>query len=277
MDDGTTGPVTSTDAGPVGPVPPGPGDGSAMSEPLRQRDLGGIHRVWSFLSTKFRARRMDRFVRQFGIGPQTRVLDVGGTEFNWAMLPERSRPSVVVLNIKAPKVARRLPQATWILGDATNLPFRDDAFDVVFSNAVLEHVGRFDNQRRYAEECRRVGRRYFVQTPNQGFVIEPHLVTPFIHWLPRRVQSRVMRNGTVWGLMQRPTQEQCDAFLDEVWMVRRHQMRELFPDGEIQSERFLGMPKSLVAVGPRAPAALPAATVVGTPAGRPDARKRTAS
>ena len=248
-----------------------------MSKPQQQRDLGGIHRVWSFLSTKFRTRRMERFVRQLGIGPETRVLDVGGTEFNWRLVPERSRPSVVVLNIKAPKVARTLPQATWVLGDATNLPFRDDAFDVVFSNAVLEHVGRFENQRRYAEECRRVGRRYFVQTPNQGFVVEPHLVTPFIHWLPRRTQRRLMRNGTVWGLMQRPTQEQCDAFLEEVWMVRRGQMRTLFPDGEIQSERFLGMPKALVAVGPRPQAAPSAASVVGAPAARSDLRKRSAS
>ncbi|HEY7280682.1 MAG TPA: class I SAM-dependent methyltransferase [Actinomycetota bacterium] len=246
-------------------------------QPLRQRDLGGIHRIWSFFSTKFRIRRMERFAQKFGIGPETRVLDVGGTEFNWRMLPERIRPSVVVLNIKAPKVARTLPQATWVLGDATNLPFRDDAFDVVFSNAVLEHVGQFGNQRRFAEECRRVGRRYFVQTPNQGFVVEPHLVTPFIHWLPRETQRRLMRNFTVWGLLQRPTQQECDDFLDEVWMVRKRQMRTLFPDGEIESERFMGMSKALVAVGPRTGIAR-SSDRPATPATAPvDARSRPAS
>ena len=47
-------------------------------------------------------------------------------------------------------------------GDACALPFADQAFDVVFSNAVIEHVGDVERQRRFVAEALRVGRRVFI-------------------------------------------------------------------------------------------------------------------
>ncbi|MEM2045934.1 MAG: class I SAM-dependent methyltransferase, partial [Candidatus Bathyarchaeia archaeon] len=57
----------------------------------------------------------------------------------------------------------------WIIGDARCMPFKDKSFDVVFSNSVIEHVGNYDDQKMCAEEIRRVGKCYFVQTPNFYF------------------------------------------------------------------------------------------------------------
>ena len=71
------------------------------------------------------------------------------------------------------------------------LPFDDGAFDIVFSNAVVEHVGGRDNQRKLVSEALRVGRRVFLTTPNRRFPLEVHTRLPFVHWLPDAIAHRV--------------------------------------------------------------------------------------
>lgn len=133
-------------------------------------------------------------------------------------------------------------------GDGCALPFADGEFDVVFSNSVIEHVGSWERQQAFAREARRVGRRLWVQTPAREFFIEPHLLAPFVHWLPRRTQRGLIRWATGWGWLTRPTPAQVDEFLAEVRLLTRREMTELFPDCEILTERFLGLPKSYIAV-----------------------------
>ena len=113
---------------------------------------------------------------------------------------------------------------------------------------MIEHLGYFENQQLFAAECRRVGLSYYVQTPNKFFFIEPHLITPFIHWLPHRVQRLLLRNFTVWGWITRPTKKECESFMNEVRLLSARDLQRLFPDAEIQHERFLGLSKSIMAV-----------------------------
>lgn len=118
---------------------------------------------------------MQRFAREFEITAETRVLDVGGTPETWDTLAVR--PPVTLLN--TPRTKPELASASWwVVGDGRALPFRDCAFDVVFSNSVIEHVGDDGSQRRFAGEVARVGRAYWVQTPNRWFPMEQHLLTP---------------------------------------------------------------------------------------------------
>jgi hypothetical protein len=200
-----------------------------------------VHSLYRPFLRLFRKRRMRLFGRRFGITQSTRVLDVGGSEFNWRFLPER--PQLVILNLRASSGSK-----DWVVGDGCHLPFVDRAFDVVYSNSVIEHLGTSTNQRLFAAECARVGKRYYVQTPNRQFVVEPHLITPFIHWLPRTWQLRLLRNFTTWGLITRPTKQQCGCFLDEVRLLGYREMRALFPQAAIWRERFLGLTKSFIAV-----------------------------
>jgi hypothetical protein len=195
---------------------------------------------------------MQRFVRECGITAQTRVLDIGGTPDNWQLIPVA--PRLVLLNMpraSADLVGAGHLAAGWVAGDGRELPFRDGAFDVVFSNSVIEHVGDATSQQRFAREVARVGRAYWVQTPNRWFPVEQHLLTPLVHWLPKRWQRAIVRRGTVWSALMRPTPDRRDFyvehFLRDIRLLSFREMKRLFPGARIVRERFLGITKSLIA------------------------------
>ena len=203
-----------------------------------------IHTLYAKLNRRLRARRMQRFAVAFGIKPDTRILDIGGSHYIWMPLPVRS--NVVLLNLRPDNESG--DGFTNVLGDARRLPFKDHSFDLVFSNSLIEHLYTFDQQQQFADECRRVAARYYIQSPNQRFFVEPHLLTPFIHWLPTALQARLLRNFTIWGIVTRPTREECQHFVEEVRMLTKRDVHRLFPEAEIWDERVLGMSKSLIAV-----------------------------
>lgn len=189
---------------------------------------------------------MERFWDEFGLTSETRVLDVGGSRFNWVLLPEL--PKLVMINITPPDKKQRDPTISWLVADGRHLPFKDKAFEIVYSNSVIEHLETRENQCLFASECRRVGVRYHVQTPNKWFLVEPHLLTPFIHWLPRRIQTPLLRNFTLWGMLTRPTRRRVEMQVKQIRLLGERELRELFPDAEIWGERWLGLRKSLIAV-----------------------------
>lgn len=214
--------------------------------------------MWSSaLSRRFRRRRMSRFARELGITAATRVLDVGGTPECWELLPER--PRVVLLN--TPRAKEELSAATtWVAGDGRQLPFPDHSFDVVFANSVIEHVGDAASQRQFAREVARVGRGYWVQTPNRWFPIEQHLLTPLVHWLPKEWQRVLVPRFAVWKFLARVTPDRrqyyLNHYLNEVRLLSLGEMAEIFPGARLLRERLCGMTKSVVAM--RAPPGQPA-------------------
>jgi hypothetical protein len=202
-----------------------------------------IEPVFRFFKV-FRKRRMRFFYRYFRITPETTVLDIGGREYNWTLMP--FIPRVTILNVSVQ--GKRSAKFEWVIGDARKLPYPDNSFEVVYSNSVIEHLGSFDDQKTVAAECRRVGRSYFIQTPNRNFPIEPHVLTPFFHWLPKSWQGRLLRNFTVWGWITRPDADARARFLTTTRMLTKTELQSLFPDAEIRRERFLGLTKSFVAI-----------------------------
>lgn len=61
-------------------------------------------------------------------------------------------------------------------------PFPDDTFDILTSNAVLEHVGSFENQRDFIAETMRVARRAFITVPHRFLPVEHHTGIPLLHY-----------------------------------------------------------------------------------------------
>ena len=175
------------------------------------------------------------------------MLDLGGYPYHWR---GTGIPSpVLCANIDVPPGMEQFgPQFKIIKADATRLDFPDNSFEVVYSNSVIEHLGSWDKQQAFAREARRVGRRLWIQTPARWFPIEPHLIAPLVHYLPASVQRHLLRYGTVWGWITKPTRAQVDAFLAEVRLLTFREMSALFPDCRILKEKFLGLTKSYIAV-----------------------------
>jgi ubiquinone/menaquinone biosynthesis C-methylase UbiE len=204
-------------------------------------------RLWRIGNHHFRSKRMAEFEGLFGLTDKTRILDVGGTAYNWQFV--NAKPTVTLLNVTLEHLKNEPidpKQFTAVIGDATALQMPDRAFDVAYSNSVIEHVGTLEKQRAFAQEIRRVASRYYVQTPYKWFPIEPHLIAPFIHWLPPSIYRRLVRWFSVRGWMEKPNQAQIDEWVQEFQLLDAKTMRELFPDGELRRERFLGFTKSLI-------------------------------
>ena len=192
---------------------------------------------------------MLRFARECSVTPDTRILDIGGTTDCWNLLPVC--PRLVLLN--TPRAKDDLASAAaWVAGDGRALPFRDRSFDLVFSNSVIEHVGDAASQRRFAREVARVGRAYWVQTPNRWFPVEQHLFTPLVHWLPRAWQRVLVPRVNFWSLLVPVSPDRrrfyIDHYLSDVRLLGPSELRALFPGSRVLRERFLGLTKSLIAL-----------------------------
>jgi hypothetical protein len=192
----------------------------------------------------FRRRRMNRFISLFCLSSQVRVLDIGGTPQTWTHESKGCEHfSVTLINLRSNRPVADQCIAL-IDGDATELPFADDAFDLAFSNSVIEHVGSWEQQQAFAREARRVARKLWIQTPARSFPLEAHLLAPYIQYLPKSVQHRIVR-WTPRGLLQ---PDVVHEIVDEVRLLTYREVRLLFPDCLILKERVLGFTKSYIAV-----------------------------
>lgn len=222
------------------------------------RSLADVARPDS-LSSRLRRRRFALLGRLLaGLPRPLSILDVGGTEGFWRNLGDEGADgggvpdlgtgtSVVLLNIGAPP-ATSTPGVRAVGGDARAMPdFADGAFDVVFSNSVIEHVGELPDQRRMADEVRRVGRRYFLQTPARSFPVEPHFLFPGFQFLPLEAQLFLVRHRAMGWFPRTPDPEAALAILRSVRLLTEPELRGLFPtEATFLRERFLGLTKSLV-------------------------------
>jgi hypothetical protein len=203
-----------------------------------------IHRIYGLFLPFFRRRRMLLFQKIMRPRAEERILDVGGYHGFWDSAEFGC--FVTCCNLHIPSCSYDTARFAYVLGDGRKLSFKDEEFDIAFSNSVIEHVGSFDDQKKFADEIRRVGKSYWVQTPNKWFFVEPHLVAPFVHYLPHRFQRTLIRYCTPWGLATKPSQGQVDDFLKSTRLLAEAEVRSLFPDGEIYREKFLLFTKSFV-------------------------------
>jgi hypothetical protein len=153
-----------------------------------------LRRVATRVSLRSRERKLRLFLDLFQPGPETTVVDVGVTDapfgagsadnFLEALYPWPERITAVG-HTELDRFAEAFPLVATVRADGRELPFADGAFELGFSNAVVEHVaGGREGQRQFVAELCRVAQRVFVTTPNRWFPLDPHTLLPFAHWLP---------------------------------------------------------------------------------------------
>ena len=178
-----------------------------------------------------------------------RLLDIGGTQTWWDTIGAEGLHDLTILlvNPTAQRVTR--PGFEAIVGDGRALAFADASFDVVFSNSVIEHVGELADQRRMAAEIQRVGRRYYVQTPNRWFPIEPHFVFPGFQFLPLAVRTELLMRFRLGWYGRITNRVEAREIAESIRLLTAAELVELFPGATLHREHFAGLTKSLVMVG----------------------------
>jgi len=176
-----------------------------------------------------RERRHEAFFPLTGVTADSRVLDVGCGGLGLRAL----EPDLDITGVDV--AARPDYPGPFVHADAAEaLPFEDGAFDLAYSNSVVEHIDPV-RRARFAAELRRVARGWYVQTPAIAFPLDPHSLLPFAHWLPVALRRPYWRLG-------------AGGDWEEIHLLRRAEMAALF--GEPQPERVGPLVKSWVSIRP---------------------------
>lgn len=172
------------------------------------------------------------------------ILDIGGTQAYWEKMNFVNSEKVHITLLNRHLERTRYKNFTSIQNDACNLSdIKDKEFDIVHSNSVIEHLCTKENQIKMANEVRRVGKYYYVQTPDYSFPIEPHWVFPFFHYLPFII--RVFLTRYVPLSTHASDIETAKRLVREVRLLTKREMKSIFPEGEVYSEKICGLTKSL--------------------------------
>ncbi|WP_026950714.1 class I SAM-dependent methyltransferase [Algoriphagus mannitolivorans] len=203
------------------------------------------------LGARFRKKRLEKFEKLFfeNFNPESplRILDVGGTDYFWKDSQILNLPDcrIVLLNLHLEKTSH--PNIEARIGDATHMKeFEDQSFDLVFSNSVIEHLYTWENQQRMAKEIQRVGKKYFIQTPNKYFPVEAHYALPFAQYMPKKLLFYLLTK-TKLSRFQKWDSKAAQQYLDEIRLLDEIEMQRLFPKSKILKEKALGMTKSITA------------------------------
>ncbi|MBA7650183.1 hypothetical protein ES703_57985 [subsurface metagenome] len=211
--------------------------------------------LFAKLSHISRKRKLELFNRVMKPTPQTKVLDVGaeinpngdrGLQLIDSYLWKNELSAINISSEHISRIKEYYPDVEAIVGDACDLPWPDKHFDVIYSNAVIEHVGDFENQKKMATEIMRVGKRWFVTTPNRWYPFEFHLRLPFVTWLPgygylwagRIISYNHVHKKYMFGIKH-----------DGLRLLTARKLKLCFPNSKIIKQRVTFMAETLIAIG----------------------------
>ena len=211
--------------------------------------------LFSKLSSISRQRKLELFNRIIVPTETMKVLDVGaqvapsgGRSVQFIdFYPWKERISAINLSPEhISSIKQHYPEIEAVVGDACELPWPDKHFDVVYSNAVIEHLGTLERQKKMAAEIMRVVKKWFVTTPNRWYPFEFHMRLPFVTWLPgnaylwagRIISYNHLRRKYMFGIKR-----------NDLRLITSRELQDCFPHSRIIKQRVTFMAETLIAIG----------------------------
>ena len=213
----------------------------SLSHPLRK--------MASIVSLNARMSMFEFFMETMKPTPLTSVVDVGITpdttlpdsNFFERLYPDRNR--LVTTSIEdASFITEIYPGIQFVRTPKNSLPFCDNAFDIIFCSAVLEHVGEESAQRNFIKEILRISKRFFIITPNRLFPVEFHTFLPLIHWLPQTCHQAILKKISMdfW------------SETSNLNLLTPSKLKRLFPKNSTLNIKYnflMGIPSNIIAYG----------------------------
>ncbi|MBI4233160.1 MAG: class I SAM-dependent methyltransferase [Chloroflexi bacterium] len=190
------------------------------------------------LISRLRRERFRLFLETMEPKAMDLILDVGSSSGHGLEVFDRGAHRVVGLDLTRPKENANVFDS-FVVGNGCYLPFKTQALDIVFCNAVLEHVTTWEGQQQIAREMLRTGKRLFVCTNNRYFPIEPHYMLPLFQFVPEPVQKRVVK----WVSVGLPRKH-----WERIRLLSKGELQTLFPGCRIYAEKLFGLAFSWIVV-----------------------------
>ncbi len=203
------------------------------------------------LGYKFRIKRLQEFEKMFftrfsGL-EKIEILDVGGTSYFWKNSALLSHPGLHITLLNLYPVETSHSAIHSVQGDASDMrEFETGSFDLVFSNSVIEHLYTLELQQKMASEIFRVGKSYFIQTPNVYFPIEAHYALPFAQYYSKAFLHFVLTQ-TKLSRMKKWSSAEASQYIAEIRLLNAQEMKALFPGASLLKEKVFGLTKSITA------------------------------
>ncbi len=212
------------------------------------KKLTDLRNPRSFIN-RLRRRRIESFVKLLEQDDRPlKILDIGGTQIFWEMMGFLSKTEDIeiwILNLEVEQSKHK--NLKMIVGDARDIAeFKDKEFDIVFSNSVIEHLTTVADQHRMANEVKRLGKKYYIQTPNKYFPIEPHFLFPFFQFLPLSIQLLLVTHFKAARGKNIKNRQIAKERITGIRLLTRGEIKELFPEANISKEKLLGLTKSFI-------------------------------
>ena len=152
------------------------------------------------LLEKYRSKIFLKFLKHVPFNSKTTLIDIGTTNVdldheNYLIKKYPYKKRITCLsNQTLSLVKKKFPQINIIKGDGRKTRLKDNRFEVVHSNATIEHVGNFNNQMKFVKEALRISKKYvFITTPNRNFFLDLHTAIPIVHWLPKKIHRIILK------------------------------------------------------------------------------------
>jgi len=202
-----------------------------------------INKIFKNFQKKSRSSKFKLFLSQLNPDVSTKILDVGSGPGTFLEEKYKQKKNITALDISEEYlklVKTRYPDVKIIKGNALKLPFKDKSIDIIFSNAVIEHVGNYKKQKIFADEIRRVSKKYFVTTPNKHFPFEPHYRLPFYQWIPKKLQKKFSKFANIGNYKK--------GEWEDINLLTPKKFKKLFPEAELVRHKILLFPETLICV-----------------------------
>ena len=157
----------------------------------------------SFLNKKLlenREKILNIFFSEIDYNDEKTLLDVGTTannDKNHNLILQKTLKNKNITCLSNQDISSLKKKYTnvknFFIGDGCDNQFEDNTFDIIYSNATIEHVGSYNNQKLFISECVRVSKKnIFITTPNRYFFLDFHTKIPFIHFLPKKIHRKIL-------------------------------------------------------------------------------------